>query len=78
MLSDTLDYSRFDYNNFVCDRDYNYGRTVVQAPEKRYVLFYVIMPMLSFNMGLNVSAVVKCTNSYCFFKMRCTTLSTVS
>jgi len=36
MLSDALDNSRFDYNNFICDHDYYYGCTVVQAPAKRY------------------------------------------
>ncbi|XDV18772.1 hypothetical protein PO909_024404 [Leuciscus waleckii] len=39
----TLDNSRFDDNNCICDHDYYYGCTVVQAPAKRYALFYVLI-----------------------------------
>ncbi len=68
MLPDTLDYSRIDYSNFICDRDYHYWCTFVQVPAKRYALFHVNIPILSFNTVFNISETIICANSYCFFQ----------
>lgn len=68
MLPDTLDYSRIDYSNFMCDCDYHYGCTFVQVPAKRYALFHVNIPILSFNTVFNISETIICANSYCFFQ----------
>ncbi len=70
MLPDTLDYSRIDYSNFICDRDYHYGCTFVQVQAKRYHLFHVNIPILSFNTVFNISETIICANSYCFFFLR--------